>query len=417
MAARIEDAFRQDAGRILGAVTAYTGDLQLAEDAVQEAFVRAIAEEHAGRAPANPAAWITTAARRIAVDSIRRARTAAKALPVLAADAAPASADRIAEFAFTGDERLELILTVCHPELAEETRLALALRFVCGIPTHDVAAMLLVSEATMAARLTRAKKRLHDSEIRFQMTDARQVTARLGDALSVIALLYTTGYAAPTGTDSRRLCGDAVELARDAQRVAGDDAEACGLLALLLLTEARHPSRVDPAGELVALAEADRTLWDRALIAEGEGLATRALRGGSPRDSPGRFALQAGIAGLHAIAADWDATDWPSIVLLYDGLVAQWPSPSARLARIVARGYADGHDALGVRLELDADEALFTGPLAAQAFAVRAELGLRAGDARGAREDFRASIDRTEDAAIRRHLERRLIAAGEQHEA
>ncbi|GAB6857389.1 RNA polymerase sigma factor [Microbacterium xylanilyticum] len=413
MASRIEDAFRADAGRILGAVTAYTGDLQLAEDAVQEAFLRAIAQEREGRAPANPAAWITTAARRIAVDGIRRARTAAKALPVLVFEMVIAPADLFPDFAFTGDERLELILTVCHPELAQETRLALALRFVCGIPTADVAAMLLVTESTMAARLTRAKKRLHDSDIRFQMTDEQQVAARLGDALSVIALLYTTGYAAPTGADSRRLCADAVALARDALRVAGDEhTEACGLLALLLLTEARHPSRVDPAGELVALAEADRSLWDRALIAEGEALATRALRGGDVHETPGRFALQAGIAGLHAIAPGWDATDWAAIALLYDGLVAQWPSPSARLARLVARGYADGHDAAGVRLELDADEELFAGPLAAQAFAVRAELGIRAGDASGAEADLRAAIDRTADSAIRRHLERRLGAAG-----
>ncbi|MFC4139158.1 MULTISPECIES: RNA polymerase sigma factor [unclassified Microbacterium] len=402
MSDRIEDAFRADAGRILGAVAAYTGDLQLAEDAVQDAFLRAIAQERAGVVLANPSAWITTAARRAAVDTIRRQRTAAKALPVLAADTATVTADA-ADFAFTGDERLELILTVCHPELAEETRLALALRFACGIATHDVAAMLLVSEPTMAARLTRAKKRLRDSSIRFAMSDAAQAHARLPDALSVISLLYTTGYAAPTTGDGRRLCADAVELARDARRIAGDDSEANGLLALLLLTEARHPSRVDPAGELVALAEADRRLWDRALIAEGEALATVALNGGT-----GRFALQAGISGLHAIAPDWDATDWPAIARLYDGLVAQWPSPSARLARIVARGYADGIGAAGARLELDADEQLFQGSLAAQAFAVRAELGLRSGDTDGAARDFRQAIALTSDPAVRRHLHRRL---------
>ncbi|MFE6733863.1 RNA polymerase sigma factor [Microbacterium sp. NPDC057650] len=402
MTDRIEDAFRADAGRILGAVAAYTGDLQLAEDAVQEAFLRAIAQEKAGVALANPSAWITTAARRAAVDSIRRTRTAAKALPALAADTATVTADA-AGFAFSGDERLELILTVCHPDLTEETRLALALRFACGIATRDVAAMLLVSESTMAARLTRAKKRLRDSGIRFAMSDAGQMRSRLPDALSVISLLYTTGYAAPTTEGGRRLCTDAVELARDARRIAGDDSEALGLLALLLLTEARHPSRVDPAGELVSLSEADRALWDRALIAEGEALATDALTAGT-----GRFALQAGIAGVHAIAADWDATDWPAIARLYDGLVAQWPSPSARLARIVARGYADGIGAEGARLELDADEALFRGSLAAQAFAVRAELRLRGGDPQGARNDLQEAIGLSSAPAVRRYLERRV---------
>jgi len=406
MTSRIEDAFRADAGRILGAVTAYTGDLQLAEDAVQDAFLRAIAQERSGVELRAPSAWITTAARRIAVDAIRRERTAARALPTLAADARIVDDADMDAFSFTGDERLELILTVCHPDLPEETRLALALRFACGVPTRDVAAMLLVSEATMAARLTRAKKRLHDSEIRFAVRDDEQVRTRMPDALSVIALLYTTGYAAPTSDEGRVLCRDAVELARDALRIAGDDAEAQGLLALVLLTEARRPSRVDPSGELVALAEADRTLWDRRLIAEGERLATDALQHGT-----GRFALQAGIAGLHAIAPTWEATDWPSIARFYDGLVEQWPSPSARLARIVARGYAEGIGAEGVRLELDADEVLFQGPLAAQAFAVRGELGIRCGDMAGARRDLREAIGLTEDSAVRRHLERRLLAA------
>ena len=407
MTSRIEDAFRADAGRILGAVTAYTGDLQLAEDAVQDAFLRAIAQERSGVELRAPSAWITTAARRIAVDAIRRERTAARALPTLAADARIVDDADLDAFSFTGDERLELILTVCHPDLPEETRLALALRFACGVPTRDVAAMLLVSETTMAARLTRAKKRLHDSEIRFAVRDDDQVRTRMPDALSVIALLYTTGYAAPTSDEGRVLCRDAVDLARDALRIAGDDAEAQGLLALVLLTEARRPSRVDPSGELVALAEADRALWDRRLIAEGERLATDALQHGT-----GRFALQAGIAGLHAIAPTWEATDWSSIARFYDGLVEQWPSPSARLARIVARGYAEGIGAEGVRLELDADEVLFRGPLAAQAFAVRGELGIRCGDMEGARRDLREAIGLTEDSAVRRHLERRLLAAG-----
>jgi RNA polymerase sigma-70 factor (ECF subfamily) len=403
MSSRIEDAFRADAGRILGAVTAYTGDLQLAEDAVQEAFLRAIAQEHAGEGARNPAAWITTAARRIAVDSIRRQRTAARAQPLLAADAARSYDEEPGDFTFTGDERLELILTVCHPELAEETRLGLALRFACGIPTRDVASMLLVTESTMAARLTRAKRHLHESAIRFAMTDGRQVAERMPDALSVISLMFTVGYDTPARAEAAQLCADAVELARDAHRIRPDDPEAAGLLALLLLTDARRPARLDPAGELVELSVADRTKWDADLIAEGEHLATRALTAGT-----GRFALQAGIAGLHAIAADWEDTDWDGIAQLYEGLVELWPSPSARLARLVARGHAPGVGPEAARRELDADDVLFRGTTAAQAFAVRAELDVRCGDPLSAFTDFHEALVRSEDPAVRRHLERRI---------
>ena len=411
MTSRIEDAYRTDAGRILGAVVAYIGDLQLAEDAVQDAFLRALAQERSGVRLDNPAAWITTAARRIAIDYVRRARTAERALPALAFGARPVQEstgeDDMSAFAFTGDERLELILMVCHPDVAEETRLALALRFVGGVPTRDGAAMLLVSEATMAARLTRAKKRLHDSSIRFAMEDDAQVGQRLPDALVVVSLVYTAGYAAPTAETSGRLRRDAVELARDALRVRPGEAEASGLLGLLLLTEARQSTRLDPAGELVDLATADRTAWDRVLIAEGESLATRALQGGI-----GRFALQAGIAGLHDVAPTWESTDWPAIAQLYDGLVAAWPSPSARLGRLVARGYSAEVGPESARLELDADDALFDGVLAAQAFAARAEMDVRCGDELAGRADYAEALARETDAAARRYLRRRLDALG-----
>lgn len=404
MASRIEDAFRSDAGRILGAVTAYAGDLQLAEDAVQEATLRALMQEADGRVIDNPAAWITTSARRLVVDAVRRARTAAKALPMLAADAQIRHED-VADFSFRGDERLELILTVCHPELAAETRLALALRFVCGVPTRDVAAMLLVSEPTMAARLTRAKKHLHDSALRFAMTDPRQVSERLPDALSVIALTYTVGYAAPSSAAAAHLRADAVELARDAYRVTERGSESAGLLALLLLTEARHITRTDALGDVVELADADRSRWDRAMLDEGEALATEALRGGT-----GRFALQAGIAGLHALAPTWEATDWETISRLYDGLVELWPSPPARLARIVARAYTASIGPAAARLELDSDEELFAGSTASQCFAVRGELDVLCDDRVSAVEDFRAACARATDPAVRRHLERRIAA-------
>jgi RNA polymerase sigma-70 factor (ECF subfamily) len=185
------------------------------------------------------------------------------------------------------------------------------------------------------------------------------------------------------------------------------EAEASGLLGLLLLTEARQSTRLDPAGELVDLATADRTAWDRALIAEGESLATRALQGGI-----GRFALQAGISGLHDIAPTWESTDWPAIARLYDGLVAVWPSPSARLARLVARGYSPTVGPESARLELDADDGLFDGVLAAQAFAARAEMDVRCGDELAGRGDYAEALARETDAAARRYLQRRLDALG-----
>ncbi|HWT33564.1 MAG TPA: sigma-70 family RNA polymerase sigma factor, partial [Microbacterium sp.] len=308
MTSAIESAYRTDAARILGAVAHYTGDLQLAEDAVQDAFLRALAQERAGTVLRNPAAWITTSARRIAVDYLRRARTAARAIPALAAQTPPAEETDMSDFVFTGDERLELILMMCHPELAEEARIALALRFVCAVPTREVAAMLLVPEATMAARLTRAKRRLHDSEIRFGMDDDADVSRRLPDALTVISLVYTTGYAAPGADTSARLRADAIELARDAVRIRPGDAEASGLLGLLLLTEARQSTRLDPAGELVELATADRAVWDAALIAEGGGLRDprppgrhRAVRADGRDRRPAR---DRGRVGRHGLVHD-----------------------------------------------------------------------------------------------------------------
>ncbi|WP_460631563.1 RNA polymerase sigma factor [Leifsonia lichenia] len=411
MTTAIERAFRTDAPRILGAVARTVGDLLIAEDAVQEAFARAVAEAAAGREPDNPAAWITTVAKRIAVDTRRRESTAARAAPMLAAEAARA-ADRQAEIdmqaneVFTGDERLELILLVCHPEVAEETRVALALRFVCDVPTAQVAEVFLVQEATMAARLTRAKKRIHDSRLRFRAGDDADLAARLPDALTTIYLLYTVSHARADG----RLRTAAIELARDAYRLRQEDDEAAGLLALLLLTEARQTTRLSDADEFVTLAEADRSLWNAALLAEGERLATVALTTAAP-GGPGRFALQAGIAGLHGLAPTWDATDWPAIARLYDGLVLRWPSAAAQLGRAVARGYSPDVGPEAALAGLDAHSELFDGVVAAQALAVRADLLRLAVDAR-AGEAYALAVEAAQDARVRRFLEKQRDALG-----
>jgi RNA polymerase sigma-70 factor (ECF subfamily) len=406
----LEIAFRQDWPIILGAVVRYTGDLQLAEDSVQEAFVRALAADAQGTLASNPSAWITTVARRIAIDSIRKGQTLARSLPALATDALRANETTMPDepFTFTGDERLELILLVCHPDLAEEARVAMALRFVCGVSTHDIAAAFLVSEPTMAARLTRAKKRIHDSQTRFSFDDEAAVAARVPDALTTLYLLYTVGHAAPEGSplltiEFRR---DAIALARDLVRLAPSDPEASGLLALLLLTEARQGTRFDADGELRSLEEADRTLWDRRAIDEGVELATASLPG------RGRFALQAGIAGLHALAPTWRATDWTMVARLYDRLVEVWPSPSALLSRVVARGYSDDVGPEVALAELDAlgDE---LGPqLRGQAAAVRGDLLRRAGAHDAAVSAYREAIVLEPNERVRRFLERRVAELG-----
>ncbi|MBN9630383.1 MAG: sigma-70 family RNA polymerase sigma factor [Actinobacteria bacterium] len=395
---------------MLGAVARTTGDLLLAEDAMQEAFARALIEAARGREPTNPAAWITTVARRVAIDAQRRERTSSRVAPMLAAQLAIAERSATDEdvedgaSVFTGDERLELILLVAHPDLPQEARVALALRHVCGVPTARVAEAFLVSEPTMAARLTRAKKRIHDSGIRFSLDDAAMVSARMPDALTTVYLLYSAGHAAADD----RLRGDAIALARDAHRSVGEP-ESAGLLALLLLTEARQPTRLTSDDEFATLREADRSRWDAALLAEGERLATEALTGAGP-EGDGRFALQAGIAGLHAIAPTWEATDWPSIVRLYDGLVRVWPSAAARLGRVVAVGHSpDGGPEVALA-ELDADPVLFDGPLAPRAHAARAELLRLAGATAAAAVELRRAIATSGDDRTRRSLQRLLDA-------
>ncbi|NEN06754.1 sigma-70 family RNA polymerase sigma factor [Diaminobutyricibacter tongyongensis] len=410
MTTELESAFREDWPIILGAVVRYTGDLQLAEDSVQEAFVRALASEADGAVVSNPSAWITTVARRIAVDTIRKGQTLARTLPALATEALLSNEIVMPDetFTFTGDERLELILLVCHPDLAEEARVAMALRFVCGVATRDIAAVFLVSESTMAARLTRAKKRIRDSEARFAFDDEAAVAARVPDALTTLYLLYTVGHAAPEGSplSTREFRRDAIALARDLVRLAPSDPEASGLLALLLLTEARQGTRFDADGELRSLEEADRAVWDRRAIDEGVELATRSLPG------RGRFALQAGIAGLHALAPTWRATDWTMVARLYDRLIEVWPSPSAQLSRIVARGYSDDVGPEAALAELDAVAGDLGQQLRGQAAAVRGDLLRRSDAPEAAVVAYREAISVEPNDRVRRFLERRVAELG-----
>jgi len=384
----LSEAFRTEWPKILATLIRFTGSVELAEDSVQEAFARAV-ESRDRALLINPAAWMTTVAKRLAIDSVRRDAALRRRLPLLADDeeASPGGspADSPAD-----DDRLGLLFLACSPELAPETRLALALRFVCGVSTEAIADALLVEHATMSARLTRAKKRIERDGIRFSTPDATERAARLDDVLSTVYVLYTTGHAAPAGsplggsTPGRSAPGSAgvaggfsatataIELARALRRLLADDREVAGLLALLLLTEARASTRLTEAGELVTLEDADRRRWDVARIQEGLDLAVVALPGG------GRFALQAGIAGLHAEAPSWSGTDWTAIGALYDRLLTVWPSPAAALARIVARSYGSTGPQAALA-ELDGLAPDLHGAVGRQAVAVRADLLRRIG--------------------------------------
>ena len=368
-------AFRAEWPRILATLIRFTGSVELAEDSVQEAFARAVNSRDRALL-INPAAWVTTVAKRIAIDTVRRDASLRQRLPLLAEEPAPSSlADSPAD-----DDRLGLLFLACAPELTPETRLGLALRFVCGVSTAAIADALLIEHTAMSARLTRAKKRIEHEGIRFATPDEAERDRRLDDVLSTIYVLYTTGHAAPSGSvlgpgsGTRELgaTGTAIELARALRRLRPDDLEVAGLLSLLLLTEARASTRLTESGRLVTLENADRRNWDVPRIQEGLDLAVVALPGG------GRFALQAGIAGLHAEAPSWRETDWTTIGALYDRLLVVWPSPAAALARIVARSYGDtGPDA--ALLELAELEPGLAGAVGRNAVAVRADLLRRSG--------------------------------------
>jgi RNA polymerase sigma-70 factor (ECF subfamily) len=330
----LDDVFRREWPRLVTVVARITGDLALAEDAVQEAFARAAAARDR-EILINPAAWLTTVAKRIAIDAVRREARLAERLPLLAVEEPPAAVDA------AGDDRLALLFAVCTPALEADARLALALRFVCGVPTAEIAAVLLVTHPAMSARLTRAKRRIADQHVRFTVPAGPELAARLPDVLTTVHLLYTVGHTAAEGADLRSadITSTAVELARALRVLAPADLEVAGLAALLLLTEARAPGRVRADGSIASLEVADRATWDAALVGEGLDLATTALAGS------GRFALEAGISGLHSSARTFAETDWAAICRLYDRLVERWPSPAAEVARLVARSFLPGQAA------------------------------------------------------------------------
>ncbi|MGI5518251.1 RNA polymerase sigma factor [Streptomyces sp. CA-106131] len=391
-------------------------DLDLAEECVQEAYAAALSAWERDRVPGNPAAWLTTAAKRRAMDAIRRERTFRSKLPLLVEPEEAVdelALDELGEHkqeqvvdseGVVPDERLRLIFTCCHPALAQEAQLALTLRLVCGLPTPDVARALLVSQQTMAARITRAKKKISAARIPYRVPRPAELPDRLTAVLGVIHLLFTAGHTAPSGPALMRtdLADRALHLARALRDLMPDEPEVRGLLALLLVTDARRATRTGADGRLLRLEEQDRSVWDRAALAQAHELIVAGLRGGRA----GRYLLQAAIASLYAKAPTYEETDWPQIVALYDRLLSLWPSPVVALNRTVPVSMAHGPAIALAQVEaLEQDGALSRYQYLP---AIKADLLQRLGRTDQAAAAYREALELTGNEAERAFLAARL---------
>jgi RNA polymerase sigma factor (sigma-70 family) len=374
VAAAVADAHKNDWAYVLAATVRVTADLDLAEECVQTAFARALVSWGSSGVPTRPGAWLTTTARNIAIDELRRETALRKRLPLLVEE------EQAPSFAWgrgqqIEDDRLRLIFTCCHPSLAIESQVALTLRLVCGLSTADVARAFLVSESTMAARVTRAKGKIAKARIPFRSPPLDELPSRISVVLQVVHLVFTTGHTAPHGDELIRedVVERALALSRMLRELLPHDPGVAGLLGLILLTDARRPARMR-AGQLVLLEDQDRSMWDPDAIAEGSALIREALDG----EPITTFALLGAIAEAHDTSPSWEQTDWSRIVRCYDLLESLWPSPVIALNRAAAIGFARGPEAGLSELEpLAADPRLALYPYLPMA---RAFFSQRVGD-------------------------------------
>jgi RNA polymerase sigma factor (sigma-70 family) len=409
VAAAVADAHRREWAFVLAATVRVTRDLDLAEECVQDAFAAALTDWLDNGVPTRPGAWLTTTARRRALNVLRHQGVERRYLPLLLDDeTVPDSAEVGFDPAGIPDDRLRLIVTCCHPALSRPAQVALTLRLLCGLSTADIARAFLVTEPTMAARITRAKKKIAQARIPYRVPPADELPERLDAVLDVVHLLFTTGHTTPSGTEllRRDLVERSVQLGRMLRRLLPTDPGVAGLLALLLLTDARRETRVGADGRLLLMAEQDRTRWDSTAIREGTALVREALRS----RPPGRFALQAAIAAVHAEAPSWNDTDWREIVALYGVLEQVWPSPVVALNRAVAVGFASGADAGLAALDALADDPQLAGY--SYLPAARADFLRRLGRVAEAQEAYGTALELTGNAVEREFLTGRLRELG-----